>query len=713
MGKGYMKTGKSIMIFIASLVPIIGYAQEETWLWPLEGHSAGDDVLFVPQQYIGNELCFDELFIGGEEGTAVLAPADATVSGFGLHYSNGLTYSTSFTFDEKISVGENFKNVRAGLDPERYDADYLTGSISLRLEDGRKIHLSGLIPERHFKTGEKVERGQKLGTLHRSYHKIRKSSLMVSVSARDSKSDDPMTSFGMRTTFIPPKAEVVKDTFTAEEAMEDFSKIIAVLKEAYPSLYDVVTPEQLDEFERETCSSLANGIGRHAFYRVMWRVLSLVHDSHIYLYPDRHNKSKSNGHLPQIFYGWYGDSCVVNMVRREYAGYEGKRIIGLNGMPADSARRNQLLLTGNYDAAVESVKEEALAFQCTSYDNEKCDQTIEFADGEIRTFKGSRSSGYPSEFSGRTYLDYISQNYHGGKNHSRKMLNDSTAYLGLGTFALNETVTDEIVGYIDSLAKAEVPNLIVDVRNNPGGDVKVLDRLLSCLLNEPSRNKGAMNWVPKRGGYASFEGCCLNYTHDMDIFPEYEPMPNGNGFFSLDECAKVEPDSTVQYHGRLYVLTNAGSVSAATLFPAEIVRNRRGVVVGRETATAYHYMNALKFADIRLPNSGFQFRFPLVRAVYDTTRNSRISYGRGVLPDYPVELTRREIFEAPDSILTCALNLIASGRYLEGDDPFAENDVAMSAKKGGRALWGVVLFAAFVIGVAVWAGWRWRRNRCN
>ncbi len=49
---------------------------------------------------------------------------------------------------------------------------------------------------------------------------------MVSVSARDSKADDPMTSFGLRTTFIPPKAEVVKETFTEEEAKEDFSKLI-------------------------------------------------------------------------------------------------------------------------------------------------------------------------------------------------------------------------------------------------------------------------------------------------------------------------------------------------------------------------------------------------------------------------------------------------------------------------------------------------------
>lgn len=201
---------------------------------------------------------------------------------------------------------------------------------------------------------------------------------MVSVSDRYSRSDDPMTPFGLRTTFIPPKAEVVKDTFTPEEAIEDFTKIIAVLRDAYPSLYDVVTPGQLDEFERETCSSLACGIDRRGFYRIMRRLQGLVHDSHIGLYPDRHNKS--NRHLPQVFYGWYGDSCIVNMVRKGYSGYAGKRIVGFRDITADSARRHQLMLTGNYDAAVESVKEEALAFRRTSCDNETCDQTIVFAE---------------------------------------------------------------------------------------------------------------------------------------------------------------------------------------------------------------------------------------------------------------------------------------------------------------------------------------------
>lgn len=695
-----MKPTSTLMTFlVALLLPFIGVAQEKTWLWPIEGHSANDGILYVPQQHIESELNFEGLVIGGEKGAQIVAPENATVSSFSLVYLQSLSYSTSFSIDGSLSIEDNIKKAKTVLGNKNFDTDYLTGIISLRLDDGRKIHLTGFIPERYFKTGEKIQRGQKLGSIHRCYNKIRKPSLMVSVSSSDNRPDDPMTPFGMRTTFIPPKEEIVKETFTAAEAKEDFSKIMAVLKEAYPSLYEVVTPDQLSQFEQEINSELVDGIDRLSLYRVMRRIQGFVHDSHINLYPDRH--SKSNGYMPQIYFGWYGDSCIVTMTRKEYPEYIGKQISSIHDISADSIYRYHSQLIGNYDAAVESVKEEVLAYQCNFYDNEYWDQTIEFSDGEKRTFKGSPSTGRLSDFSEHTYLGYSNQNRYSG-GYASKMFNDSTAYLGLSTFELDETATDDIINYIDSISKASVPNLIVDVRNNPGGDTKVLNRILSTLLNKPSRNKGAMNRVAKRGHFTSFEGCCLNYTEDMEIFPEYEPMPDGNGYFSIDEdCKQVEPDSTVQYHGKIYVLTNAGSCSAATIFPAEMVRNRRGVVVGRETATAYHYMTALKFADIRLPNSGFQFRIPLVRIVYDTTQNDRIPYDRGVLPDYPVELTRREIFEAPDSILNYTLKLIAEGRYIEEDDPFMENDMEPAAKNGNRALRLIAICSFLIAAISV------------
>ncbi len=49
------------------------------------------------------------------------------------------------------------------------------------------------------------------------------------------------------------------------------------------------------------------------------------------------------------------------------------------------------------------------------------------------------------------------------------------------------------------------------------------------------------------------------------------------------------------------------------------------------------------------------------------------------------------------------MNLIADDRYLEGDDPFVVNDTVQSSKNGSRILWSIVLCAALVIGVAIWA----------
>ena len=51
-----------------------------------------------------------------------------------------------------------------------------------------------------------------------------------------------------------------------------------------------------------------------SLYKIMRRLEGFVHDSHISLYPDRH--AKNNGYMPQIFFGWYGDSCVVTMTEK-------------------------------------------------------------------------------------------------------------------------------------------------------------------------------------------------------------------------------------------------------------------------------------------------------------------------------------------------------------------------------------------------------------
>lgn len=113
----------------------------------------------------------------------------------------------------------------------------------------------------------------------------------------------------------------------------------------------------------------------------------------------------------------------------------------------------------------------------------------------------------------------------------------------------------------------------------------------------------------------------------------------------------------------LFILTNENSASAATDFPAHLVRAGRAKTIGRETATAYHYMTALKFARLFLPHSHIEYQLPLVKAVTATNVSARFPYGRGLLPDYEVPLTREELFSSTeDIILQRALEIIHTNK---------------------------------------------------
>jgi len=55
---------KIIITTLLALVALAGQAKD-VWLWPIKGQKAGEGVIYRPQDYIGEEFNFDDLFIGG------------------------------------------------------------------------------------------------------------------------------------------------------------------------------------------------------------------------------------------------------------------------------------------------------------------------------------------------------------------------------------------------------------------------------------------------------------------------------------------------------------------------------------------------------------------------------------------------------------------------------------------------------------------------
>ena len=244
--------------------------------------------------------------------------------------------------------------------------------------------------------------------------------------------------------------------------------------------------------------------------------------------------------------------------------------------------------------------------------------------------------------------------------------------------------------------------------------MEVMNQLLSYLADKPlDKQKGGFSKVNSNTVYDSFK-YCINYTNQMELFPDFHSKEGKDGFYSVEKPFVIYPDSLAHYSGKIYLLTNGASYSAATIFPSVLVRNRRGVTVGRETGTAYHFLTAEKFADIQLPNSMQTLRIPLIKAVFDTTVCERTPAGRGLLPDYPVPVTENEIMMGEDGqtdlILEYALGLIAQNKYLSDSNPFSKADAR--PLNPSRKPWIYLLAAILLITLITVLAFR-RRQRSS
>ncbi len=137
---------------------------------------------------------------------------------------------------------------------------------------------------------------------------------------------------------------------------------------------------------------------------------------------------------------------------------------------------------GGYDGCIESMIEERLAIYSTAVKNDAYDVDIVLDDGTRIETKGVRGFN-PANYT-TTYMDYLLQNYNYPDNISLRILDDSVAYMGISTFSLSNVETDDIISFIDSVA--DVPAMIIDLRNNGGGDTKVLNRILSSSRVAPA-----------------------------------------------------------------------------------------------------------------------------------------------------------------------------------------------------------------------------------
>ena len=680
-----MKTRIHWRLLFAALCTTVSLSltAEEVWLWPIEGQKAGEGVLYRPQDNIEKEFNFGSLFIGAPEGTRVLCPADAVLTSYNYTYCMSLTNSTTWGgggqgYDALVAEQKDYFRSKG------WDIRFLMLSVGLKIGD-KTLWINGLRPlgGHRIPTGTRLKQGDVLGTVGYAHHAISRPHIDLSVSTR-SVADDPMTPFGLRTTFRKPEARPTKFHLTHDEAVADYRQLASSVKEIYPSLDDLMSEAAYDAFVREQLARIpADGMVLKDFAALIKDYNAAVHDSHLSINcrvpanPKEPSRGRRYG-LPSLFFGHVASAdslgtmeCVVLMADSAHAAYVGRRIARIDGKPAADlvaiTRRNST----NYDARVRSVGDYfACYWNAIDYGLELGLQSegrtivYEFEDGErleLPTVPRYSNKIYPTEKWARNQS--INRRKRGP--FEVRMENDSVMYIGISTFSLSQLDCDSVVDAIHQAERDSVPYLIFDVRNNYGGDVGVQARITRALLG---RIADRPHTSYQKVNAASFKSPTMNLIPDDTIFAEFKPIEGRKGLYLMQEeedNATISAIDSLGYNGRLYVLIDSRSASASAFLAGAVKRNGRGYIVGRETMSAYHTETCIKFANICLPNSQFTASIPMVRVVIDETVTDRLPALRGVVPDCDIPMTEAEFHYDGDYILDRTLQLIAEGTYLD------------------------------------------------
>ncbi|NSL86151.1 hypothetical protein ECE50_004870 [Chitinophaga sp. Mgbs1] len=207
--------------------------------------------------------------------------------------------------------------------------------------------------------------------------------------------------------------------------------------------------------------------------------------------------------------------------------------------------------------------------------------------------------------------------------------------------------------------------LIIDLRHNTGGDIRIAAKLLTYLADDPFQMVGDL-WarVPDPGQtrfsayfdssgmeslFQSFRstGIKKDNHYEMAFQPAFGNLLDKTGL-----------DKRYHYNGQLIVLIDGATFSSGAHTAAVIKQNcRKAIFIGRETAGGSEGCSGGSIQQLTLPNTGVVIDFPLLRVV-SVIRHP--TYGRGIMPDYPVLLTPMDVVTKRDPDLEKALSIINS-----------------------------------------------------
>jgi hypothetical protein len=195
------------------------------------------------------------------------------------------------------------------------------------------------------------------------------------------------------------------------------------------------------------------------------------------------------------------------------------------------------------------------------------------------------------------------------------------------------------------LAKRHTKQLVIDLRGNPGGNQEISVDLMKYLMkSEFVLNKSALAPV-LLPFFSQPDSLKPNYFNPSRV----RRLLDGTVSFVNHDLGPQRPYRRRYFRGKVVVLVDGGTFSAASNFTASLRAQRHITVIGQETGGAEAGCNGGTISELELPATHLVLQLPHFRML---SACPSPQLGRGVRPDIEVVPTPRQVATRTDAILS-------------------------------------------------------------
>lgn len=453
-----------------------------------------------------------------------------------------------------------------------------------------------------------------------------------------------------------------RSTFSVNDLKADFSIFQGSLEDFHPGLYWYRDKTELDQIFQSGKDLLTQPLTERQFYRILSFALSKVGCGHTYTSLSKQTAEREMvAFLPfqlQFIDGkaYYIKSYDESIQRIR----SGNQLIDINGASMDSIYTSCLdMLSG--DGFTETGKVNMLNahfwYTYTELFGAPDTYEIQFLDDEGKEQRLSIPAMPKEAMFGHFF----------GKDESSEARRNVTltfdgkiatlrikAFFGWKEGGRRLSIEKRLKEAFTEIKAKGASQLIIDLRDNGGGRVPWV--MYSYFVEEPFLfARGADLIFTKSSPYYPYQKLHPNMKWIMKKWL-HTWLPGSSKMSHVDSTryemtslymTKLYQPKTPKFAGKVYILTNGGTFSAASDFAAMMKSSDLATIIGEESGGGYFGNTSMEKSYVTLPHTKIQLEIPLVRHQLNVDP-SKNPLGRGVIPDHEVSPTVEDVIQGID-----------------------------------------------------------------